>query len=96
MISILSKFGILVYFLVQIPEVIDKVKTVTYKEVIDNLDNDTVFYTLDETNFDVGLRVTSLGPPIPDDLIINRAKYFKFDIAMTIFYQETVGNQSIS
>lgn len=81
MLTILSRIGIILYFIVQIPDVVDKKKNVTTKSIRLNLETDNDPYPINLDTFDVGMRILNpTGPPFPG-IMANRSKYFKFEIS---------------
>ncbi len=60
----MSRVGILLYFLLQVPLVVDKKKEVWNKTVRVNLENDYDPFNLTTENFDVGLRIIKYDGPL--------------------------------
>lgn len=96
LLSIISRLGILIYFWTLLPNVVQKKKTVEYKDVKVNLENDNDPFMLGLDNFDVGLRLTTLTGPISSEMLYNRTKYFKFEASSQVFYQTLVNGQMIN
>jgi hypothetical protein len=60
-----------------------------------NLENDQDPYLVTKENFDLAVRVMKIGGPLSEDMIKNRARYFKFEITTEYFAMKKMGNISI-
>jgi hypothetical protein len=88
--TVLSRFGMVIFFLMLISQVIDKKKTVTFKSVYKSAINDKQVYHLDLNNFDFAFGLNFVGAGNFSSMKKNVHKYIKIDFMhYDLRFQET-------